>query len=295
MVQPDPAARAPWFFVSDLHGEIDRYRSLLRAIRDDHPRAVLLGGDLLPNFAGQLSSRDPAPHDFVGGFLLPEFSRLRDDLGDEAPRVLLILGNDDARIEEAAVLHGAAQGAWEYLHDRRVEVDGVAVYGYSFVPPTPFQLKDWERYDVSRFVDPGCVPPTGGMRTVPVSDRDKEWRTIQQDLERLAGDDDLTSAVFLFHSPPYQTALDRAGLDGQMVDHAPLDVHVGSIAIKRFIQRRQPRMTLHGHIHEAARLTGRWMDRIGVTVCVTAAHDGPELALVRFDPADPGAATRRLC
>jgi len=29
-------------------------------------------------------------------------------------------------------------------------------------------------------------------------------------------------------------------------------------------------------------------------VCLGAAHDGPELALVRFDPRDPAAAVREL-
>ncbi len=88
--------------------------------------------------------------------------------------------------------------------------------------------------------------------------------------------------------------LDRAALDGKFVDHVPLDVHVGSIAMQRFIAARQPAVSLHGHIHEAARLTGEWRQQIGRTWCLGAAHDGPELALVRFDPAAPAAATREL-
>jgi Icc-related predicted phosphoesterase len=100
--------------------------------------------------------------------------------------------------------------------------------------------------------------------------------------------------VCLFHAPPYDTGLDRAALDGRMVDHAPLDVHVGSVAIRRLIEERQPLVTLHGHIHESARLTGTWREQIGRTHCFSAAHDGPELALVRFDPADPAQATRTL-
>jgi len=208
--------------------------------------------------------------------------------------VLLIFGNDDARAEEDAVLQVAQGGTWDYIHGRQVLVDEIPVYGYSFVPPTPFQLKDWERYDVSRFVDPGCVPPDGGYRTVPIPARDARQRTIQQDLENLVGDSDLGSAVFLFHSPPYKSNLDRAALDGKMVDYAPLDVHVGSIAIQRLIKKRQPAVTLHGHVHESARLTGSWSDRIGATVCLSAAHDGPELALVQFDPKHPGRTARHL-
>jgi Icc-related predicted phosphoesterase len=98
----------------------------------------------------------------------------------------------------------------------------------------------------------------------------------------------------LFLSPPYQTMLDRAALDGRSIDHVPLDVHVGSVAIRRFIERSQPLITLHGHIHESARLTGAWQQRIGRTFCFSAAHDGAELALLRFDPASPGDATRDL-
>jgi uncharacterized protein len=47
-------------------------------------------------------------------------------------------------------------------------------------------------------------------------------------------------------------------------------------------------------MHEAARLTGEWRTRIGRTHAFNAAHDGPELALVRFDPGALGEASRSL-
>ncbi|MBI5865346.1 MAG: hypothetical protein HZB38_12725, partial [Planctomycetes bacterium] len=95
-------------------------------------------------------------------------------------------------------------------------------------------------------------------------------------------------------SPPHDTHLDRAALDGRTFEHVPLNVHVGSIAIRRFIAQRRPLLTLHGHIHESARITGAWRQQIGRTWCLCAAHDGAELALVRLDPASPGEATREL-
>ena len=106
--------------------------------------------------------------------------------------------------------------------------------------------------------------------------------------------DDLSQAIFLFHSPPHETPLDRAALDGRTVEGVPVDPHVGSIAIRRFLEERGPRISLHGHIHEAARLTGHWRTMVGRTHAFTAAHDGPELALVRFDPDRPEEATREL-
>ena len=179
--------------------------------------------------------------------------------------MLAVFGNDDPRAEEESLAELERRWLLEHAHGRRIALGPHPVYGYACVPPTPFALKDWERYDVSRFVDPGCVSPEEGYRSVAVPEGETKWGTIAGDLEALVGAADVSSAVFLFHSPPHGTALDRAALDGQSVDHVPLDVHVGSIAIRRFIEARQPRLTLHGHVHESARLTGSWQDRIGRT------------------------------
>jgi len=251
---------------------------------------VFLGGDLLPHhWESLLDSQD-----FTADVFEPGFRRIRERLSNDTPAIFIILGNDDDRTSEKAFLDGDPAGLWSYVHERWESLGDHPVLGYNCVPPTPFLLKDWERYDVSRFTDPGCVSPEQGQRTVPVDPDAIRFGTIAADLDRLTGSRDLEDAILLFHSPPYRTALDRAGLDGQMVDHVPLDVHVGSIAIRRFIEERQPLLTLHGHIHEAPRLTGAWRERVGRTHCFTAAHDGPELALVRFDLDDLESATREL-
>ena len=276
-------------FASDLHGHEDRYRKLFEAVRGERPAAVFLGGDLLPS-RGQRSSHSP----FIEGFLLPELAALGQDLGTARPRVLVILGNDDPRCEEDALLEGERGGLCEYLHLRHTTLEGHPVYGYACVPPTPFLLKDWERYDVSRYVDVGAVSPEEGFRSVAVPADDVRFGTIQKDLDELTANQDLGSAILLFHSPPYRTALDRAALDGRLFEGVPLDVNVGSIAIQRLIEARQPLVTLHGHVHESARLTGTWREEIGRTHALGAAHDGPELALVRFDPDDLARATREL-
>ena len=282
------------FFASDLHGRIDRYEKLFQAIRQERPRAVFLGGDLLPSYLRGLSSAHEAFPDFVDDFMAPGFARLAKALGKDYPRVFLVLGNDDPRSEEAAILAGSRRGLWEYVHHRRVRLSEFSVFGYACVPPTPFSLKDWERYDVSRYVDPDCISPEEGTRSVRVPDPDLRKATIKADLDLLVGRSDLSHAIFLFHSPPYQTSLDRAALDGRMVDHVPLDLHVGSIAIRRFIETCRPLLTLHGHVHESARITGSWKDRIGRTHLFSAAHDGPELALVRFRLDELEASTREL-
>ena len=82
-----------------------------------------------------------------------------------------------------------------YINQRKVLFKQYIVYGYSFIPPTPFQLKDWERYDVSRYVDPGCTHPSEGFRTTDLTN-DIEYGTIQKDLEELTKNEDLTMVSF---------------------------------------------------------------------------------------------------
>ena len=272
-------------FCTDLHGSEERYRSLFGAIGRERPQAVFLGGDLLPHSGGTawLESR-----------MLSGFAELRMGMGTAYPPVFLILGNDDPRAMEPVLVRADAEGLIRYAHGESIAWNRWTVRGYSFVPPTPFGLKDWERYDVSRYVDPGCVSPERGVRTVDMPEDEIRYQTIARDLQALAGDDDQGSSVWLFHSPPHRTALDRAALDGRMVDHVPMDVHVGSVAIRRFIEDRQPLVTLHGHVHESARLMAEWRQQMGATWAMGGAHDGPELALVRFDLEDLDGATRIL-
>lgn len=281
-------------FVSDLHGARHKYNSLAEAVLNHMPDVLFMGGDLLGSArsasAGDSRDANVTEIEQVVAF----FAKLQSDMKERYPRVFLILGNDDTKVPENAAREAESKGLWTYAHNRECELDRHSIFGYSYVNPTPFLLKDWEKYDVSRYVDPGCVSPEEGYRSEIIPALDIRYATISKDLEKLAAGDDLANAIFLFHAPPYQSNLDRADLDGRSVDHAPLDVHVGSIAIKRFIESRQPLLTLHGHIHESARLTGSWRDQIGKTFMFSAAHDGPELAVVWFDLFDLENATREL-
>jgi hypothetical protein len=100
--------------------------------------------------------------------------------------------------------------------------------------------------------------------------------------------------VFLFHSPPYQTVLDNAVLHTVDPDLQSAILNVGSKAIRNFINEKQPYITMHGHIHESPRITGEWKQALARTWSFSAAHDGPELSVIKFELNDPLSATRRL-
>jgi Icc-related predicted phosphoesterase len=274
------------FFVSDLHGSIDRYEKFFKLVLEEKPYAVFLGGDLLPHGFNRTYDGD-----FFADIFLPGFLNIRKEL--PGTRIFVILGNDDPMTVEPLFRRYEQEGVWEYIHQRMVRLDEFYVFGYAYVPPTPFRYKDWERYDVSRYIDPGCISPEEGIRTSDPGE-DIEYVTIEAHLKELSKGAEMSNSIFLFHSPPYNSVLDRAALDGQMVDHVPLDVHVGSIAIQRFIEEYQPMITMHGHIHESSSITGKWMQDYGKTLAVSAAWDGPELALIRFVLEDRWKVSRNL-
>jgi Icc-related predicted phosphoesterase len=252
-------------FVSDIHGNTPRFRRLFQIIRNETPDAVFLGGDLLP--------LQPIKHntieEFIETTILAEIRNIQSDFNKKI-RFFVIMGNDDPRMYEQLFIDADKTSILDYIHQKTISYKKTYVTGYSYVPPTPFQLKDWERYDVSQYVDVGAVSPEQGRRTIDVP------------LDEIK------------YSTPYHSCLDRADLHGKKVDHAPVDVHVGSVAIQRFIKSKQPLLTLHGHVHESTQITGWWKEKVDRTFSFTAAHDGPELAIVRFDTENLKNATREL-
>jgi Icc-related predicted phosphoesterase len=63
---------------------------------------------------------------------------------------------------------------------------------------------------------------------------------------------DRSNAIFNFHAPPYGYALDLAPeLTETLVQAADRKIHVGSRAVAKMIEKYQPLLGLHGHIHES--------------------------------------------
>lgn len=169
------------FFVTDLHGSISQYESLFHEIIKRKPSLVFIGGDLLPNAGKPLIISNEQVADFISDYLIPRFRNVKKQLGCNYPEVFIIMGNDDHRDNEEKLMEGESEKLWKYLNNSKTEFGSYTIYGYPFIPPTPFLDKDWDKFDVSRFVEPGSVPPTEGYRTVE-PDYDAEKSTIQADL-----------------------------------------------------------------------------------------------------------------
>ena len=168
------------------------------------------------------------------------------------------------------------EGKGTLLHDRSAPfLDGFEIAGYSCVPVTPFGMKDFDRYDSASWT-PDQMPTRcllsspDGLRTVPLSEV-RARGTIAEDLERLEARTKAAKTIYVTHSPPWRTKLDR------LVDGTP----IGSRAIREFIERAQPPLTLHGHVHESP-----GVDKLGRTVMVNPGDSVRRLQAVRVDLGD---------
>ena len=272
---------ADWFFTSDLHGQSELYEQVVAQAAAGKPRVLILGGDLGPHAVGAGGIRRQRL--FLEGFLVEFARRIR----EVAPgtELLLMMGNDDwaANLDVLDQHDGAL---WRQLHGRCVIVDDVRVAGLSWVPITPFANKDWERWD-----DEGGDPPARlqGWRSAGAGveafqfDPARHGPTLTGALLALAAESPPAGTLYVFHSPPWNTACD---LTYQQV-------HVGARAIRAFVERWQPPLVLSGHIHESPRVSGRWRDTVGVTVCVNPGQFGTtRLCGVWFDPRRAAATLR---
>ena len=262
-----------WFFTSDLHGQGALYEQLVAMTAARRPRAVLIGGDLAPHAVGAEGVQRQRV--FLQGFLVEFARRLLE--GSAGTRLLLLMGNDDWGAN-ADCLEEQDGTLWTVLHGRTCAVDGIRVAGLSWVPITPFGLKDWERWE-----DGGEEAPprldgwvSAGSSVAPHRfDPARRVPTIAAALDDLARLGPADETLFVLHSPPRGTRCDMIGAE----------THVGSRAIRAFIEQHQPPLVLSGHIHESPRVSSSYRDTIGRTVVVNPGQFGTSrLCGVWFDP-----------
>jgi len=275
------------FFVSDLHGDEEKYDKLFSIIYEETPEAVFIGGDVLPVYY------TVSPQAFIDSFLIPELKKLKSELGTAFPPIFMISGNDDPAFAVPVLEMLQNKGLVEFMNNRQFSKGEFTIFGYPYVPPTPFMLKDFEKYDISRYVPRDCVSPEEGIRTVDEASNRIKWSTIKYDLDNLTyGFEKFDKCLMLFHAPPYDTCLDK--ILAKSIEGTDEITGVGSLAIRKFIELKQPMLTMHGHIHESSSISGTWKDKIGDTFCFSAGYDGNELAVISFDTGNLQAASRIL-
>jgi len=278
--------------VADLHGNIAQYNALRQIVIKENVSFVFFAGDLLPKdgglwYLGNAVRTIQAQRTFLESFLI---GYLR-ELGKHA-RIYAIFGNDDFRSN-----YDLVQNVSDKVHFLNKEVvrlplrnQELYVAGYPQVALTPFLQKDWEQWDDVIGAIPHKTYKVEGYDSYhgvhhPISFKDNaDGRpTIATDLVKLVLESDPKKTLYLMHDVPFNTPLDQIATDNPFIKDG--GVHVGSRAIRAFIEAEQPLLTMHGHIHETLRESGAFRWDCGNSVSIAPSHDykGGVLSYVMFD------------
>lgn len=281
------AAKLRLFYATDFHGSERVFRKFLNAASFYKVQAVIFGGDLTGKALVPLVEVTPgqfdadvfgvAHHVSVGSELadLEQFIRDRGSYPYRtSPDEMAALASDEALAGATfeRVMNETAE-RWVSLADERLRAAGIpalmmpgnddepavkAILAQgTWITDAEERLVHLEGYQVISF---------GWSTTTPWhSPREITEDAMAQHLEALAAQlEPGTPAIFNLHNPPAESGLDLAykmGRDNkvEMAGGQAMLAPVGSTSVRRLIDREQPVLSLHGHIHEsrAAKKLGR--------------------------------------
>ncbi len=246
-------------YTADLHGNSEFYKRLLNKAEDEKVDAIVIGGDLCGRDGNSIKEKIENQKLFLEKFMIPLFKNFK--AKNKKCEFYVIMGNDDFRINFEVLENAEKKKILKSIHKKSVKLDrNLNIAGYSFVNPTPFRLKDWEKFEF----EGDKIPQQ--LFFEEIRSIEKENKTISLDLDNLKKLSNPKNTIYVIHAPPYNTKLDII----------TTKVHVGSKAVRNFIEKEQPLLTLNGHIHESPQMSGSWQDKIGKTICINVGSSYPE-------------------
>lgn len=276
-------------YTSDMHGNEAQFKTFVEYALETKPDVVIVGGELLPKGGYKLTEDYPQMQRKFAKERLPELLK---PLKEQKTPVYLMPGNDDCSVNDDVLNDHIL--SFSNIDGRRFPIPGdLEIVGCSLVPFTPFAIKDREVFDADETYK-GREDYLQGVLSINREGK-LEWSRVElteasrgQSLSNILGTipfaQDYARTIYVFHTPPSETSLDV------IYDR----VHVGSVAVRKFIEKYQPPLTLHGHIHETVDMTGEYKTQIGNTWCMSAGNDNEDskLAVLVFDTDNLASAQR---
>lgn len=244
-----------FIFCTDFHGNAGKYDRLLEEAAGQGVNLILNGGDMCPHRSGK---------EFFEKFFAPWLERA----GTLGIRVAGMFGNDDLKAHLHFLDRLEAAGLFTRIDGRTVDIGGWKFWGYNIVPEYPFGLKDWVKLDHEgatrplQYSDPVLSTGDGYTAIEDIAKFLHDRGTIEEELRSVTFEDPARTLAVM-HSPPLGKGLDVC-MDGR---------EVGSRSILEFLEREQPRVSLHGHIHESPLMSGTWKVDIGGTLALQPGQD----------------------
>lgn len=264
-------------YTSDIHGDKLSVKKLFHFVREREIFHIVLGGDILPTI-NEFDPESDVQKIFILNFLAGSLLKLFKISGKR--NLYIIPGNNDLLASMKYFDFLEKKGLLINIDRKTVKLnDTFELTGYPFVPPTDFSFKDFEKRDkigdelkTQRLL--AFISKDGKLVRTGLEEHFINRNTIEEDLNTLVKEKTAKETIYVMHSPPFGTKLDVIYNER----------NVGSRAIYEFIERYQPLLTLHGHIHESYKMTGEYSVKIGETVSMNPGRSKNQIHVVTFNP-----------
>ncbi len=286
------------FFASDLHGSERCFRKLVNAGKHYGANAVICGGDLTGKMIVPLAEQTDGA--VTATFMGQQVSaRTPEEVADLEKRLAAagyyphrMRADEVERLDEEGVERLFAEviterlERWIALAEERLAGSDVRFFWMAGNDDQEIVDEVMRRSGRLVFSDGRHVEVLDGWEMITLGlSNETPWscpRDVPEDelgrrIDELAGHvSDFSRCIFNIHVPPAGTKLDQAPeLDSELrpkLDAGGLRLaNVGSTAVREAIERYEPALALHGHIHESA-----GVERLAKTVCINPGSDYQE-------------------
>lgn len=299
-------AKTKFLFSTDFHGSETVWRKFLNAARIFDLDALVLSGDMTGKLMVPIMKRPDGLYDAT--LLGEKYLLSEEEVPDFEKRCRMItyipcvtipeeaarIANDEEYREDLFErMEGEIVKAWLSLIPERVPPrckviispgndDKLSIDEIIRSDPNPQVIFGEE--EVVALDEEHEVLCFGWSNPTPFnSPRECSEEELEERLEAVVAQvKKLETAVFCIHVPPYKSLIDEApevdeNLNPMVKGGRPRMVPVGSKAVRKIIERYQPLLALHGHIHESPGFA-----KIGRTKCLNPGSEYGEGILKGF-------------
>lgn len=293
------------FFATDIHGSEICFLKFVNAGKFYGADVLVLGGDLTGKMIVPLVETGDGTFacEFLGKNMTltseQEVSEMEKNIRFTGfypyrtnPREMEEISSDKKELDSLFTkLMTESVERWVSLAEERLKDTGIKMY-VTGGNDDRFEIDDLLRRSASgHVIDPESdvvdidgiheMLSSGWSNPTPwKSPRECSEEELERRLEKLASEvKDMGSSIFNLHIPPKDSGLDTCPmLDTSISPPKPIvefgEVKVfgaGSAAVRTLIERHQPLLGLHGHIHES-----KGVAKIGRTLCINPGSDYTE-------------------
>jgi Icc-related predicted phosphoesterase len=290
-------SRLRLFFATDLHGSDKCFRKFLNTPKVYGANVIIIGGDLTGKAIVPIITDEGIEYaNYMGQKVIiknrDQEENLIKEISDSGYYPLKVsqkeyeeLSADKKKLDEVFLkLMKERLESWIKLAEEKLSNSGVKVImnagnddaleldtvldSSSFVIHPEGKVLELDGYEM---ISTGYanVTPWHAPRDIPEEELEKKIEDMASRVKNME------KAIFNIHPPPYNTGLDMAPKVDENLRPVALPgtvvmVPVGSVAVRKMIEKYQPMLGLHGHVHES-----RGAKNLGRTLIINPGSDYP--------------------